>query len=570
MQKMKQVNGLRDTEKRMGDLLVDTGMITQNQLDTAIGIQQSTGEKLEAVFLEKGWISEQDMLEVLEFQLGIPYVDLTRYWLDPKATSLINETLAKRYMMIPIRSENNTLHVAMSDPLNIFAIGDLELITKMEIIPMMATTADISRTIDRVYSAGKTQKIAEQFQIESNNIKIATNKMKEGETEDITDSPIVKFVDTVFHQAISRGASDIHIEPSETYIRIRLRIDGQMTELLRTDISAMNAITARIKILSNLDISERRLPQDGRIAMIKDEQELDLRISVLPTIHGEKVVIRILYRTGMRLAINQLGFYPTDEAKVRALLKVPNGIILVTGPTGSGKSTTLATALREINDPSINIITVEDPVENMIEGISQVAVNVRAGLTFANALRSILRQDPDVIMVGEMRDLETSEIAIRSAITGHLVMSTLHTNDATSSINRLIDMGSQPYMIGSSVRGVIAQRLVRRICKNCKEIYIITMEEHHLTQIPLDATLYIGKGCQSCNQSGYEGRFAVHEVFVIDMHMQDFISKNKQTSEELRKKAIKAGMRTLQENTRWNVLEGNTTVHEMLRVTYEL
>jgi len=561
---------LRDTEKRMGDLLVDTGMITQNQLDTAIGIQQSTGEKLEAVFLEKGWISEQDMLEVLEFQLGIPYVDLTRYWLDPKATSLINETLAKRYMMIPIRSENNTLHVAMSDPLNIFAIGDLELITKMEIIPMMATTADISRTIDRVYSAGKTQKIAEQFQIESNNIKIATNKMKEGETEDITDSPIVKFVDTVFHQAISRGASDIHIEPSETYIRIRLRIDGQMTELLRTDISAMNAITARIKILSNLDISERRLPQDGRIAMIKDEQELDLRISVLPTIHGEKVVIRILYRTGMRLAINQLGFYPTDEAKVRALLKVPNGIILVTGPTGSGKSTTLATALREINDPSINIITVEDPVENMIEGISQVAVNVRAGLTFANALRSILRQDPDVIMVGEMRDLETSEIAIRSAITGHLVMSTLHTNDATSSINRLIDMGSQPYMIGSSVRGVIAQRLVRRICKNCKEIYIITMEEHHLTQIPLDATLYIGKGCQSCNQSGYEGRFAVHEVFVIDMHMQDFISKNKQTSEELRKKAIKAGMRTLQENTRWNVLEGNTTVHEMLRVTYEL
>lgn len=567
---MKQVNAMSKDKRRMGDLLLEAGMITQSQLNLAIETQQSTGKKLGQVLAEKGWVTEQAILEVLEFQLGIPHVDLTRYRLDPQVTSLINETLAKRHMMIPLRREKNTLQVAMSDPLNIYAIDDLRLITKMEIIPLIATPTDISRTIDRVYGAGRTQKIAEQFKVESSNSKATVKKERDLTVEDITDSPIVKFVDTVLEQAISRAASDIHIEPSEDYIRIRIRVDGQMTELLRTDISASNAITARIKILAKLDISERRLPQDGRIEMTKGKQELDLRVSILPTIHGEKVVIRILYRTGMQLSIEELGFHPEDEVKVRSLLQMPNGIILVTGPTGSGKSTTLATALREINDPSINIITVEDPVENMIEGINQVAVNAKAGLTFASALRSILRQDPDVIMVGEMRDLETSEIAIRSAITGHLVLSTLHTNDATSSINRLIDMGTQSYMIGSSVRGIIAQRLVRKICPNCRELYKISMEEHQLTQIPLDATIYLGKGCQTCNQTGYKGRLGVHEVFLTDLHMQEIISKNQLTAEELREEAIKRGMRTLQDNARWSVLKGETTVHEMLRITYEL
>lgn len=553
-------------KRRMGDLLVEAGMMSASELAMAIEIQQSTGKKIGEIIVEKGWVSEQGILEVLEFQLGIPHVDLRRYRLDPKATSLINETLAKRYMMIPLKSENNTLQVAMSDPLNIFAIDDLKLITKMDIIPMIATPSDISRTINRIYGADKTQEIADQFKATVPDIKMNIR----GDMQDVANSPIVKFVDTVLDQAISRGASDIHIEPSESSIRIRLRIDGQMSELLKTDVSAINAITARIKILSKLDISERRLPQDGRIQMIKDDEELDLRVSILPTIHGEKTVIRILYRTGMQLSISQLGFYPKDEVKVRSLLKMPNGIILVTGPTGSGKSTTLATALREINDPSINIITVEDPVENMIEGINQVAVNVKAGLTFASALRSILRQDPDVIMVGEMRDLETSEIAIRSAITGHLVLSTLHTNDATSSITRLIDMGSQSYMIGSSVRGVIAQRLMRKICLNCKQIYKMTAEEHHLTKIPLEAMTYKGKGCQVCDHTGYKGRIGVHEVFVTDLHMQEIISKNILTSEELREEAVKGGMRTLQDNARWNVMQGNTTVYEMLRITYEL
>ncbi len=557
-------------KRKMGDLLVEAGIITQSQLDKAIEIQQSTDQKIGEVLVEQGWVSEKGILEVLEFQLGISYVDLSRYRLIPEVTSLINETLAKKHMVIPLRNENNTLQVAMSDPLNIYTIHDLRLITKMDIIPMLATATDISRAIDRAYGVGKTQKIAEQFKIEPQNLKETSNKTKDDQMEDITDSPIVKFVDTLIEQAISQEASDIHIEPSESYIRIRLRIDGQMRELFKTGISISKAITARIKILSKLDISERRLPQDGRIQINKDGQELDLRISVLPTILGEKVVIRILNRTGMRLSIKQLGFHPSGEAKIRSLLKMPNGIILVTGPTGSGKSTTLATVLRELNSSNINIITVEDPVENMIEGISQVAVNARAGLTFARALRSILRQDPDIIMVGEMRDLETSEIAIRSAITGHLVLSTLHTNDATSSINRLIDMGIQPYMIGSSVRGVVAQRLVRKICPNCKEQHKISQEEHQLTRIPLDAILYSGKGCQTCNQTGYKGRIGIYEVFVTDLYMQELISKNKLTSEEIREEAIKRGMRTLQDNARWNVLEGNTTVCEMLRVTYEM
>lgn len=554
----------------MGDLLVQAGMITQKQLEEAIKKQKATNKKIGEIVVEMGWVTEQNIIEVLEFQLGIPHVDLSRYFIDPRATSLITESLAKRYMLIPLQIENNSLQVAMSDPLNIFAIDDLRLITKMEIIPLIATSSNIKRAIDATYGVGKTQEIAKQFKDQLQNGKLDIQEVDNNIMDDVANSPIVKLVDTVLEQAISRGASDIHIEPSETYIRIRLRVDGQMVELLRTHKGAVNAITARIKILSKLDIAERRLPQDGRIQMIKDGQELDLRVSILPTIHGEKTVIRILYRTGMKLSVQQLGFHPEDEAKFRSLLRTPNGIILLTGPTGSGKSTTLATALREINTPEINIITVEDPVENMIEGINQVAVNVKAGLTFANALRSILRQDPDVIMVGEMRDLETSEIAIRSAITGHLVFSTLHTNDATSSVNRLIDMGCQPYMIGSAVRGIIAQRLVRKICPNCKIGYSITEEEHKLTKIPLGTTVYKGRGCQSCKQIGYKGRFGVHEVFITDSYMQDMISRRQFTSEQVREQAIKRGMRTLYDNALWNVIEGNTTIHEMLRITYEL
>ncbi len=556
--------------KRIGDLLVESGMITEAQLQMAIKKQKVTGQKVGEVIVDEGWVTEQGIIQALEFQLGIPHVDLGMLDVDHEAANLISESLAKRYTLIPIKRINKSLQVAMSDPLNIYAIDDLRLATKLDIIPLIATSTDIKRLIGRIYGAGKTQEIVDLFQDQSKEFQAGMSLQEEEMIYDVQNSPIVKFVDNIFDQAIAQGASDIHIEPSDKYVRIRLRIDGHLTELLRTDISTIKGLTARIKILAKLDIAERRIPQDGRINMRRGTDEIDLRVSILPTIHGEKTVVRLLYRTGMRLSIKQLGFHPEDEPKMRALLKVPNGIILVTGPTGSGKSTTLATALREVNQPDVNIITVEDPVENVIEGINQVAVNVKANLTFSSALRSILRQDPDIVMIGEMRDMETSDIAIRAAITGHLVISTLHTNDATSSITRLIDMGSEPYMIGSSVRGIMAQRLVRKICEGCKTGYEITEEESELTKIPFGTTVYKGKGCHKCNQLGYRGRFGVHEIFVTDLHMQDIISRNELTSEELREEAIKRGMRTLQDNARWNVINGRTSVQEMLKITYEL
>ncbi|NLI90287.1 MAG: Flp pilus assembly complex ATPase component TadA [Epulopiscium sp.] len=566
------INTTRKTStkrKRIGDLLVEANMISETQLKQAIQKQKGTGKKVGEVLVDEGWVTEDQIIQVLEFQLGIPHIDLGIINLDRQIARLVSESLAKRYTLIPVKKIGNSLQVAMSDPLNIYAIDDVRRITKLDVVPLIATTSDINRAINRIYGEDKTREMVDLFQDQT----IGTDLDIEKDDEilyDVANSPIVKFVDNIFDQAIARGASDIHIEPSEHDVRVRLRIDGHLTELLRADKSTIKAITARIKILARLDIAERRLPQDGRINMNRDNQEIDLRVSILPTIHGEKTVIRLLYRTGMRLTIDQLGLHPVDNPKFRDMLKMPNGIILVTGPTGSGKSTTLATALREINQPDINIITVEDPVENVIEGVNQVAVNVKANLTFANALRSILRQDPDVIMIGEMRDSETSDIAIRSAITGHLVISTLHTNDATSSITRLIDMGAESYMIGSSVRGIVAQRLVRKLCKNCREEDTITEEEYNLTKIPVGTKVYKAKGCHACSGTGYKGRFGVHEVFVVDLYMQDIISKNEHTSEELREEAIKRGMRTLQDNARWRVLSGDTTVEEMLQITYAM
>ena len=557
-------------KKRMGELLVEAGMVSQAQVEEVIQLQKGSPQKIGEIIVEKGWAMEKDVVEMLAFQLGVPYVDLRRYTIDQEAAGLISESLAKRYVLIPLCFENSLLKVAMWNPLNIFALEDLKLMAGMDIESVIATATDIHHAINRVYSVGKTKEIAKQFKEQWQDETLNMNQLEEEMIHDITNAPIVKLFDMILDQAISKGASDIHIEPMETYVRIRLRVDGEMIELLRTGIRVIHALTTRIKILSDLDIAERRLPQDGRIQRTKYKQEMDLRVSILPTIHGEKTVIRILYRTGMCFSINQLEFHPEDELKVRSMLKIPHGIILATGPTGSGKSTTLATAIRELNTPNINIITVEDPVENLIEGINQVPINTKAGFTFASALRAILRQDPDVMMVGEMRDFETSEIAIRSAITGHLVLSTLHTNDVSSSITRLIDMGCESYMIGACVRGIIAQRLVRKICPDCKEESAMTEEEHKLTQIPQGTIVYQGTGCQNCNQTGYKGRMGVYEILIVDADIQKIISKNQFTSEQLKEESIQKGMRTLQDNARWNVVRGYTTVREMLRISYEL
>ncbi len=484
--------------------------------------------------------------------------------------ALINESIAKRYMVIPLALEKNSLKVAMKNPQDIFAIDDLERLTQMNIVPIIAKELDIHHMISTIYDASKTKEIAKEFKDHWQEENVAANALEEVEAYHVIDAPIVKFVSRILNEARSKKASDIHIEPQKNYIKIRLRIDGQMVELVKIDKSALNALTTRIKILARLDIAERRLPQDGSFQQVEDQQTVDFRVSIVPTIYGEKTVIRILYQGGMNFSIDELGFHPEDKEKVKSLLKISNGIILVTGPTGSGKSTTLATALREINKPNINIMTVEDPVENVIEGVTQIAVNPKSGLTFARILRSILRQDPDVMMIGEMRDLETSEIAMGLAITGHLVLSTLHTNDAISSVTRLIDMGSQPYMIGGAVRGIIAQRLMGKICPKCKEGHEITKKEHQLTQIPLGSMVWQGKGCYQCNQTGYQGRIGVYEVLEVDLDLQEAISKNNSTITQLKEMVMKKGMRSLKDNAYWNVIEGRTTISEMMRISYGL
>lgn len=562
--KMKKAN-----KRKLGDLLVQADMITKDQLKEGLQEQVKTGKKLGEILVEKGWVTEQNIIEVLEFQLGIPQVDLSKYVIDSKAAGMINENLAKRHMLIPIKIENNRLVVAMSDPLNVFALDDVRITTKMEVIPVIASLSDVKSAIDRMYGASKVASIAAEFQkqMQEKMKKQATYDSDSQSEEEVLNSPAVQLVNNIIEQAIRRNASDIHIEPFETYVRVRLRIDGQLQELLRTDLTTLNAMVTRIKILGKMNIAEKRLPQDGRIGVTLENNQLDLRVNVLPTIYGEKVVIRLIYRTGMQLTKEQLGFYTEDLDKFTRLLKNPHGIILVTGPTGSGKSTTLATALRELNRPNVNIITVEDPVENMIDGVNQVHVNVKAGLTFANALRAILRQDPDIVMIGEMRDSETCSIAVRAAITGHLVLSTLHTNDAPSSITRLIDMGVEPFMVATAVQGIIAQRLVRKICSNCSMPVSLTEEEAELLKVPMDTVVYKGKGCQVCSNTGYKGRMAVHEVMTLNAGIREMIAKGANAN-EIKEAAIQNGMNTLWINTRRNVLEGKTTVEELLRVAY--
>ncbi len=546
-------------------MLYETGLITKEQLDLGIKEQKATGKRLGEVLVEKGIITEDEILGALEFQLGVPHMNLEQYNIDYNIASIVPENIARRYTVIAVGLEGDKLKVAMKDPLNMFALDDLKLSTKYEIIPIIASEHSINKLINQTYTSAQTNTIVSQVE------KKMREEQKQVVKEEVTeeDGPMILLVNNILERCILKGASDIHIEPFENYVRIRFRVDGQLHELTRPPKETLNAITTRIKILAGLDIAERRLPQDGRMSKTVAGQQVDLRVSILPTIYGEKTVIRFIYRTGKNIGLEDIGFHPSDYEKVMNMLRNPHGIILLTGPTGSGKSTTLAAALKVLNKDNVNIITVEDPVENMIEGINQVATNSKIGLTFASALRSILRQDPDIIMIGEMRDSETSTIAIRAAITGHLVLSTLHTNDAASSIPRLIDMGTEAYMVGAAIKGVISQRLVRRLCSHCRKPHLVTAQEALLYKIPEGTQVYQAKGCTSCNHTGYKGRLAVHEVLAIDTHLQDMISAGQTTTEAIKEEAIKRGMRTLWDNALENVLKGNTTMEEMLKIAYE-
>jgi len=554
---------------RLGDLLVQYGIISEDQLHQALKIQRETGAKIGEALIQLGFVTKQSINEVLEYQLGIPYIHIEEYEIDVNATKTITEEMAKKHILIPVKQTDTEVYVAMADPLNIFAIDDVQIFSGKDVVPLLAEEVNIIRAIEIHYGSQKAMQAAEQFKQER-----ALDLDKEISEEDVQgdmvkSAPIVKLVNTMLEQSVRHRASDIHIEPYEKIIRVRYRIDGRLKQMYEYDNSLLSAIVARVKIIGGMDIAEKRKPQDGRISIVVDKKEYDVRVSSLPTVYGEKIVMRVNSKEGFNKGKAQLGFFPDDLVKFDGILTNPYGIILVTGPTGSGKSTTLYTSLNEINKEDINIVTVEDPVESQIKGINQVQVNPKAGLTFATALRSILRQDPDVIMIGEIRDSETAEIAVKASITGHLVVSTLHTNDAPSSITRLIDMGVEPFLIGASVVGVIAQRLVRVLCPRCKKRMVAS--ENDKLMLGLDTKeeieIYTKVGCHICNETGYTGRIGVYEIMPVTERIRTVINQEG-TADDIKKVALEEGLKTLKNNATRLVLNGTTTVEEMIRIAY--
>lgn len=553
---------------RLGDLLIYSGKITEEQLKEGLNEQKKTNKRLGEILVSYGFITEKDIIEVLEFQLGIPQVDLEKYIIDSKIAKIVPENLARRYELIAIDKKRDYLIVAMADPLNIFAIDDVKMSTGYEIQPVISEKELIVNAIDKYYEEETAKKLLEEFEdtYHTSNME----EINEDELADVNSAPIVKLVNSIIGQSIKMKSSDIHIEPFADEIRVRFRVDGDLQEIMILPKKSLSAIVTRIKIMGKMDIAEKRVPQDGRIESIVQGKEIDMRISTLPTVYGEKIVIRLLDRSSFLYSKEELGFNDSDLKIVNKILRQPYGIILVTGPTGSGKTTTLYTMLKELNSEEKNIITVEDPVEYKLQGINQVQVNNKAGLTFANGLRSILRQDPDIIMVGEIRDAETAQIAVRAAITGHLVLSTLHTNDTASSIVRLIDMGIEPYLISSAVIGIMSQRLVKKLCNNCKVSYEANNTEKRILGFESEKNfmLYKPKGCNTCN-NGYKGRTAIHEVMPIDEEIRELID-GKATTDEIKNIAIKKGMSTLLNKAQHLAMDGVTTVDEVLKVGYTL
>ncbi len=530
---------------RLGDLLVETGCITEEQLQRALAKQKERNKKLGEILVDEGFITEDDIAVALSNQLNIEIVDLQNINVDKSVTQLVPVNILKKYTMIPYAfSENNknVLRVAMENPLDTYAQEDISIITNYQVEPVVATTRSIMLAIDKYFGQAEMKDALNQYAKE----KKLEVEVDEHEETEINSSPIVKLVKEMIDLAVRQRASDIHVEPMEDYIRVRYRIDGVLQKKATYNVSVLPAIIARIKIIGGMDISEKRKPQDGRITQVVDHVEYDIRVSILPTVFGEKVVMRLTAKMALTREKSQLGLKPYELEQFDYIIKNPHGILLVTGPTGSGKSTTLYTALSELNTNDVNIITVEDPVEANIDGINQVQVNPKADLTFASALRSILRQDPDIIMIGEIRDTETAAIAVQASITGHLVVSTLHTNSAASSITRLEDMGIESYLIADSVIGVIAQRLVRRLCPICKKPRPATEQEKEFMGVDgsEEVTIYDPCGCSKCENTGYKGRIGVYEIMKMTPTLKKIISR-RDGADVLKEKAIEEGMRTL-------------------------
>jgi type IV pilus assembly protein PilB len=547
--------------KRIGDLLVESGLLTAEQLQNALGEQKQTKMRLGEFLIDRQYLTEQQLIEVLEFQLGIPHIQLYRQKIETKVINIIPQRLAEQHQVLPIRTEGNKLVVAMADPLDYFAIDELRMSTGLRIEPTIAARDELQRAIKRYYGL---QESVEQI----SQILLSREAEEVKPQQEDEDSPVVKTVNQIIIQAVQIGASDIHFDPQEDSLRIRYRVDGVMRTERTLPPAMQSVIVARIKIMASLNVAERRLPQDGRVEMDIEFRKVDIRISTLPTIHGEKVVMRVLDLGSTLTEIEKLNF---SEHNYQLFLKgIQNayGVVLITGPTGSGKTTTLYSALSRLNNDDVNVITVEDPVEYQLQGVNQVQVNNATGLSFAKGLRSILRQDPNIVMIGEIRDAETAEIAVRAAMTGHLVLSTLHTNSAVNSITRLIDMGIEPFLVSSSVHCIVAQRLVRKICTSCTIEYKPSEDEIRLlAEHGFEArVLKKGRGCEECGRSGYRGRMAIHEILVIDDTLRSMILQ-KRSDSEYRNHALEQSLVPMLQDGLMKVVAGHTTMAEIFRVT---
>jgi type IV pilus assembly protein PilB len=551
--------------KTLGAILVDRGLISADQLVVAEEEQRTSGRSLGRVLVDRGDVTEKELVAALATQIGMPFVDLAESEVDARAATMVPDATLRKHLVLPIGFQDGKLLLAMSDPSNVVAVDDVRTITKMEVKPVVVTKDDVVAAIDKYAAMGEDMEA------------MAGDLVEEGDEHDLSDlkavteeAPIVKFVNLLIAQAVADGASDIHIEPGEKDLRVRYRIDGVLHEVMRSPKSIQAGVISRLKIMADVDIAERRIPQDGRLSVSTNSKSVDLRFSTLPTVYGEKVVMRILDKTSVMLELEDLGFLDHNLKRFEAAYRKPYGTILVTGPTGSGKSTTLYATLNVLNQPGVNIITTEDPVEYRLAGISQVQVNNKVGLTFASALRSILRQDPDIVLVGEMRDRETAQIGIEAALTGHLVLSTLHTNDAPSAVTRLTEMGIEPFLVGSAVDCVLAQRLARRVCTKCVDM--VRPEPEVLKAAGFEDDIVEERpeipravGCSACSNTGYRGRLAVHEVMTVTEEIER-LTVARASSEEITRVAVEQGMRPLRADGLAKVLLGRTTIEEVGRV----